>query len=352
MTTEDFNEKELADLLDAYMEQAADAKNAGPGIANAALTADLLREDVQTTQATPAFVATLSAQLRDAHASRTMPVWQRITQTLTELFKPAKGKTMTRLTWGLTVLCSVVATLLVVLLTQPRKLTTRQILAEAAEATSRRSGMVEHIIVEIRLKNLAENTETAYILEEWQAIGAAMDGNLITTGRATAHYAAGDDALTRPLSWAYETWDKACFLDLQDYPNIYRDANTDAAGCVSVEQTVRLYIPGPIGQPAEASPQAWISRLQASGDPLVYQKDTFNEQLVYRLSEVREDATLTLYVDRESYLPVGFVAQTPNYVLTQSVRIYEVKPQDAFSSDPFAWPPATLADGFQALPRP
>ncbi len=351
MKTKTPSEQDLADALDAYIEQVASNKPQRSDVAQSAWVADVLREDAEATHADPAFVAKLSAQLRTAHADRTASLWQRAIQSLKLLFKPTKGRTMTRLTWGLTVLCTVIVTLLTLLLLQPRTLPAQHILAQAAEATLREAGQVEHIVVETRLKDIAQNEETAYISEDWSAIGTTMDGYLITVERTTARYAAEDVALAQPVSWSYESWAKSCFLDLQSYPTIYYDPGADPEGCVNVEQTARLSIPSPVGQPVQASPQTWVSRLQVDMEDLIYQEDHFNHRPVYSLTDVYEDTTLTLYIDRETYRPLGFVAQTPNYVLTQTVLHYTVQSRDALPFDPFTWPPAPFAEDFQALPR-
>lgn len=368
MKPETTNEQELADWLDDYIErkskvtsQRSKVKNqiteSGQYLPNRtqASVTDMLLEDADVTRADPAFIAGLSTRLRDAYPASITTPWQRFKQALLHvgdtLFKPAKGKTMTRLTWGLTVLCTVIATLATVMLMQPTSLPAYQILAHAAEATSRQPGKVEHSVVETRFKSLATGEENAYLLEDWKRIGTTLDGNLTTVERTTAHYAADDVALTQPVSWAYETWVKTCFLDLRHYPVLYYDAGADTEGCITAEQAVRFFIPTPVGHYAEASPQTWISRLQSNADALAYHEDQFNNKHVFRLTEQRDAATLTLYIERESYQPVGFVAQTPNYVLTQIVHRYEVVSIDELAFDPFIWPPASLAEGFHAVPR-
>ena len=106
-----------------------------------------------------------------------------------------------------------------------------------------------------------------------------------------------------------------------------------------LDQAARIFIPGLGGQYAADSPQAWISRLQTNADALAYHEDQFAGQHVYSLIEQRGDDTLTLYVDRKSYQPVGFVAQTPDYTLTQIVHQYEVINVEDLPFDPFIWPP-------------
>lgn len=252
-----------------------------------------------------------------------------------------------RLTWGVTILCAVIATLIAVALLNPRALPADKILADSVAATSRAPGIIEHTILEIQLEKLDGDAATIVshtFVEDWQRIGDTLDGHLLTVERITARYAAGDSGQRVPLSWAYETWSQHCFLDLSDTPYVYRDPETDAHGCTTMGQIVQLTIPGAVFQAAEAGPQTWAGRLQVNPARIEDHKSTFQGKPVYSLTEQNPNATLTLYVDRKTYLPVGFVAETPEYRLTQIVHTYEIISPDSSAVDPFAWPPAAIAD--------
>jgi len=370
MMNKPLTEQEQVDRLDAYIDhqplvmsevnpseddgtrtprpQAAEMAAHRPN----AIVADALRKDATDIHAARPFVASLSEQLRERYATRKLTIWQRFARALSTQCNP-KGKTMTRLTWGLTVLTTVIVTLATVVLSQPRALPAERILAHAAEATLRQPGRVEHIVVETQFDNVATGEKVAYIIADWQRIDTTLDGHLTISEHTSARYAGDDDDLTLPLSWTYETWSTTCFLDLTDVPTIYRDPGTDEHGCIMLDQAARIFTPSWAGQIAADNPQAWISRLQTNTDALAYHaKNQFAGRPVYSLVEQRGGNTLTLYIDRETYQPVGFIAQTPDYTLTQIVHQYEILNAEDLAFDPFAWPPTTLAEGFQASPRP
>ena len=119
-----------------------------------------------------------------------------------------------------------------------------------------------------------------------------------------------------------------------------------------MEQAVRLFVPNPVAQYAETSPQVWINRFLQNPKALAYKTDTFQGRNVYSLTEHQGATTLTLYVNPSDYLPTGFVAQTSDYTFTQIVHHYEVVPLATLSFDPFAWPPIPLqSEPFQTFPR-
>jgi hypothetical protein len=163
---------------------------------------------------------------------------------------------------------------------------------------------------------------------------------------ATARYAVSDNLRTQPLSWAYETWSRRCFLDLATPA----DSATPAApvdragGCVSVEDAVHISLPGLLDQVAETSPQAWIGRLQVNAEDLKKETSAFNGRQVTSWIEFRREMTLTLHLNVDSYVPVGFVAETRSYRLTQTVHLYEIVDPESLPYDPFAWPPYPVAD--------
>ncbi len=350
MKTKQSDEKQLAERLDAYLEG---RRGAPPEIAEAACVAEILSGDAAEIRASAAFVETLSARLRAHHpAGEDRPQPQRTPALKRLLISDHKRSRLMRLTWGVTILATVVVTLLAVLLLQPRSLPADRLLAEAAEATTRRPGQVEHVVVETRLH--AQNGDPGvqgYVTEEWTRIGATLDGHLTAVEQVAARYPLTGTA--RPLSWSYESWPRRCYLDVRDYPRVYYDAGADAQGCVAVEDAVHLALPDPLAQAAEAGPHGWIGRLRADTAGLIPHKATFDGRRVYSLVEHRDAITLTLYLDRHDYLPVGFVAETPTYRLTQTVRRYEVVAPEALPGEPFAWPPASLTgEEVQFLLRP
>jgi hypothetical protein len=51
--------------------------------------------------------------------------------------------------------------------------------------------------------------------------------------------------------------------------------------------------------------------------------------------------TLTVYVDRQTYLPVGIVSAAPDLgaVFTQTILVYQVLDPKDVALNPFTWPP-------------
>jgi len=70
------------------------------------------------------------------------------------------------------------------------------------------------------------------------------------------------------------------------------------------------------------------------------------------LSFAEVDATtrFTLDVDPETAFPLGFVAQTPHYVLIQIVHIYALVASDGLESEPFTWLPLALSNAAESRP--
>lgn len=344
------DERRLAERFDDHLEGAG--APAGE-IAGAARVAGLLEEAATDLRADPAFVADLSARLWVRHPACAGSPEAGRPQGLRRLFISNRERSwLMRLTWGMTILATVVATLLVVLLLQPRALPADGLLAKAAAATVRCPGCVEHAVVETRLYAQADPAQVrGYVTEAWTRLGPTFDGHVTPVEQVAARYPLTDAA--RPLSWSYESWPRRCFFDLRDYPRVYYDTGADAQGCIDGESAVRLTLPDPLVHAAEAGPQGWIGRLRSGTAELTPHRATFDGRRVYGLIEHRDDITLTLYLDRRDYLPVGFVAETPTYRLTQTVRRYEVVAPEALPGAPFAWPPASLAGGeVQFLPRP
>jgi hypothetical protein len=373
MRRENQSERELAEKLCAYIEQKsergdnseADLTGAGSHedctaagaetisqLRSAAAIVDLLRDEGSGNMVDPAFIDALSArlqthaQMRGVNPGTAPSFWKKCRYLIARFtMVPHRRNLVMRLTWAMTIIVAVLATLSAVLVTRPTALPPDQILARASAATQLESEKVEHTVVETRFEKLAAGDREAvssYIAEDWRHIEATLDDRLITVERTSARYTVTDTERKHPISWAYETWSKRCFLDLADYPTIYRDAGTDEIGCLLIEEIVRLSIPGTLDEITEAGPRAWIGRLQVKPETLQYRTTTFEGENVYRVTEAHEGITLTLYLSRRDYLPVAFIAEAQGYRLTQIVEAYEVITREALSTDPFVWPPHTV----------
>lgn len=318
------------------------------------LLADLLSREAENTHVDPAFVETLSHRLHARHTSlrsvtpaSTSAGSSPLSRLKRLAIKAERRTPLMRLTWGMTIVLAVVATLGAVLLLQPRALPAERILARAATAGSREAGSVVHTVVETRLHIKDPDSiveDYGYISEDWRRIGAALDNSLVTIEHVSVHYPITDVQRAHPLSWSYQTWSERCFRDLQLGPqhNLASDATEES--CVTLDQAVELALPAPFGQAAEADPQTWISRLQVNADDLQKHKDSFQGQPVYRLVESQDNTTLTLYIDRQDYISVAFVADTLSFRLIQIVHTQEVLSPASLPFDPFIWPPQTLSD--------
>lgn len=297
------------------------------------------------------FVAALSVRLRERYITAPISTEHLLLQPSNPVQHLRKGKLLMRLSWGMTIVCTVLITLTLVLLIRPAMAPAKQILAKAADATARRPGMVEHIVVEnhltISLASAASEPVQFSIVEEWRQLAAAHDAAVITTARSTIHYAIADVQRQMPVSWAYESAARVCYLTRSNYPKITREPGSDSAGCIATSQSLRPFIPELAAPNIETGLQLWINRLQADIETLVYEQTTFFGKPAFSFSEKSDAGTFTLYIDPETTFPLGFVAHTPTYNLTQIVHIYEIIAADAVAETPFTWPPASLGNAFE-----
>lgn len=258
-----------------------------------------------------------------------------------------RNKLLMRLSWGMTVVCTVLITLAVVLALRPSMLPAKRILAGAAAATARRPGMVEHLVVESYLEITlasAPATREFYIVEAWRKLDAAPGGAAAITARSTIRYAIADVQRQMPVSWAYATVDKTCYLTRDRYGTVAAPPDADAMGCLPGDRGARLFIPELASPNIETDLQLWINRLQGEVETLVYEQTTFFGKPAFSFTEKQGAATFTLYVDPNTTYPLGFVARTPAYTLTQIIHIYEIVAAESLTEDPFVWPPVALGE--------
>lgn len=258
-----------------------------------------------------------------------------------------------RLSWRMTIVCTVLITLALVLVLRPTTLPAKRILANAAAATARRPGMMEHMVVENYLEITlasAPATREFYIVEVWRKLDAAPGNAVAITAHSAIRYAIADVQRQMPVSWAYATADKTCYLTRDRYGTIASPPDSDAAGCLFGTRDARLFIPELASPNIETDLQLWINRLQGEVATLMYEQTTFFGKPAFSLTEKQGTATFTLYVDPETTYPLGFVARTPVYTLTQIVHIYEVVAAESITEAPFVWPPVVLGEGLEIAP--
>jgi len=311
-----------------------------------------------------AFVAALSRRLQACYTtapvapSKTHACFDALSTAIKHL-RPARSRDMRgnkllmRLSWGMTIVCTVLITLALVLVLRPATLPAERILANAAAATARRPGMVEHMVVENYLEMTLASAPTArefYIVEEWRKLDAVQGGAVATTARSTIRYAIADVQRQMPVSWGYTAADKTCYLTRDRFGAIARLPDADAVGCLPGDRDARPFVPELASPNIETDLQLWINRLQGEVAALVYEQTTFFGKPAFSFTERQGTATFTLYIDPETTYPLGFVARTPVYTLTQIVHIYEIVAAESLPEAPFAWPPTALGEGFEVEP--
>lgn len=311
-----------------------------------------------------AFVEALSLRLQTGYTtapaipSKTRPRFDALATAINRL-RPARSsdvgrnKLLIRLSWGMTIVCTVLMTLALVLVLRPTMLPAERILANAAAATARRPGMVEHVVVENYLEITlasAPTTRDFYIVEEWRELEAVQGGAVATTARSTVRYAIADVQRQMPVSWAYAAADKTCSLTRDRYGVIAGPPDADAVGCLPGVSDTRLSIPELAAPNIETDLQLWINRLQGEVATLAYEQTTFFGKPAFSFTEKQGAATFTLYVDPETTYPLGFVARTPVYTLTQIVHVYEIVAAESLTEASFVWPPVALGEGFEIAP--
>lgn len=257
-----------------------------------------------------------------------------------------------------------------------------EVLARAADAMAAEPGQIEHWVMRLDFTPLVEGSSeigSGPIHEYWSRVGTTPDGRLTSVEFVDIGYR--EDDLSNPVSQGYCTSSRICTYDFEhpsaphrwwsNAENRWLDA--DSEGCITHAEPADND-PGPLAPYAGESLQVWIGRMQDNSDRIEFRQDRFEGRLVYSLAytEVTTQSatwhpadtgdpsseavvqaleeklsrdivvtyTTTLYVDRETFLPIGAVVISPDNIFTQIVLLYEVLDPDDLDFDPFAWPPA------------
>jgi hypothetical protein len=262
---------------------------------------------------------------------------------------------------------SALVALALLLVWTPTTLSAAEVLARAAGAVAAEPGQIEYLVLKVDVTDVdkdprsdgggLENT----IVELWNHIDVASDGRIAVVEFASTAYQASDTALEHPLWKGYQTPDQAC-AHVLDAPLPYVP---DLEDCITFDPDSGG--PGAAARYASESLQNWIARMQASDAEIEFQEGEFNDRPVYSLTylEVSQNvivssespegpgvvsaaytdvSTVTLYVDRETYLPVGRIHHSTypdgrSVSYTQTVLQYQVLEPAELDFDPFAWPP-------------
>lgn len=303
---------------------------------------------------------------------------QRLRRQLLESL-PREKTILSHRRWSFASFAGIAVTLLLALaltlLWTPRSPSVAEVLARAADAVAIVPGQIEYCVSKIDLAPIVSGTsETVYsnINEYWARTDTTPDGNLTSVEVAGNVYAADDVDRTRPLMQHYSTSSKLCWLDLDPSRPSRPNPGYDDEGCTSLYSTSTRNNPDPMAIHAGESFQDWINRMQANVEEIEFHEDTFNDRPVYSLtyrelgyraqSPITVNSTttgtvvawssesvprtvitytVTRYIDRETYLPVGGISISPDpyMVLTYTVLEYRVLNPTDLDSDPFVWPP-------------
>jgi hypothetical protein len=271
--------------------------------------------------------------------------------------------------WSLAgVALSLFIALAVTLLWSPRTLSAAEVLARAADAAAVNPGQIEYIVIKFDVSHSSDEQPTGMdntIVELWNHVAVNEDALLTVVEWAAIDYAASDTEFNHPLSQSYGTPALQCWETFDAYfPDV-----PELRDCITLDSVE----PGPAARQATESLQDWIARMQASEAEIEFHETEFADRPVYGLTYIEDNQhvivsadspggpgtitqaytsadTVTVYIDRETYLPVGKFQQnslpSPHPLedevtvsLTRTVLQYQVLNPDELDFDPFAWPP-------------
>lgn len=253
----------------------------------------------------------------------------------------------------------------------PRTLSAQQVLARAAKSTAVEAGQIVYQVY----------TSGGNLYREWQRLEVAPDGASVPVESMTLRYAKDDTAFKTPLEAVYSAPTRLCRMPADG-------AAVDALGCQTVAPEVAAPVESDAGsagpgyvetidtatreriqqalREAPDAPEAaslplvesipeQIEHLQSSANTVNVVQAQFAERPVYAITESPENTrpdedafTRTLYVDQESFLPVGVTytsgSGSDDASATWNILVLEFRILDAgtLDFDPFAWPPANL----------
>ncbi len=262
------------------------------------------------------------------------------------------------------------ALLLILTLTlvwSPRTLSASEVLARAAEAVAVTPGQIVHFVSEVHVKtNTVQPPQNLYgaITEYWVRTGTTSEGQMTSVEVVSTVYLTDDVSLSQPLRHYYSTPNQLCSyspthtLALTITQNQINCAPLDTRG------------PDPMAIYAGESFQDWIDRLRRNLTDIAVTETLFNGRPAYNLTYresghqaqfpiavtptafvVTQEGDLmaraivtditTLYIDRETYLPIGVISQDPdtNVIFTHHISDYHVIDPHTLNFDPFIWPP-------------
>jgi hypothetical protein len=250
-----------------------------------------------------------------------------------------------------------------------------EVLARAADTVAAAPGQVTYVVSKLEVEEIdpgaGDIAKMVYsgIIEYWSRAGTVPDGRLTSVEIAGSIYAPGDAALSQPRIQHYSTLSRLCARSLD--PSVPPPLDLNDGDCIILSAPAGRD-PDPMAIYAGERFQHWIARMRANVEAIEFRDGRFNEHPVYSLT-YREAGhatqspitvnntttgtlvfwggrsvpntvisyTVTLYIDRETYLPVGVISRSsdPDLLFTQTILEYQVLDRKDLDFDPFVWPP-------------
>lgn len=278
------------------------------------------------------------------------------------LSKPPKYTVYIRRRWliaGVAVVLALVLALVIVW--NPLAPSAAEVLACTADAVAIGPGYIEHIVFKNKEEKVVSGSSVMLDrdISEYWARTAVTTGNRLTTVEVRGTIYGADDAkLVHPLAQIYCSPIKFCYRSLDaSVPDL---PNANSEGCIVYETPARND-PGPFARYKGEGVHEWIDRMQDNVERIEFQDTSFNDRPVYSLtyhdtfielntnqgvesaSRTTVTYTATLYIDHETYLPVGYISKVSDasggsMIATQTILQYEVLEIKNLDFDPFAWP--------------
>lgn len=266
----------------------------------------------------------------------------------------------------------------------PRTLSAQQVLARAAKSTAVEAGQIVYQVY----------TSRGNLYREWQRLEVAPDGASVPVEIMTIRYAKDDTAFEIALEAVYSAPTRVCravfgesnptgdelgcqtitprvvpdpvVLDPVAAPVETGSGSADSGYTEAIDPAVREEIekslreapdaPGTPDVPVVETVREQIEQLQGSADTVNVVQAQFEQRSVYAITEsqsaIRPDeeaVTRTLYIDRSTFLPVGYSytskgSSDDEVPTTWNILVLEYRILDAedLDFDPFAWLPVGL----------
>lgn len=238
-----------------------------------------------------------------------------------------------------------------------------KVLARAVDAIAVAPGQIEHIVFKwdvIPDSTSDPSGHSSGITEAWTRIDTMPEGYLAAVETAGTTYPPDDTSLTQPLYQAYYSPSMQCYRGLT--PSFSELNMPESEQCLTFDTSPE---PNSSVRYSDESPQDWINRMQNNVENIEVNEEQFNGHPVFSLTYQSQERhtvisadgtdtpatiesaitpdTVTLYVDRETYHPVG-QTQTMFYdehtfTTTLIILSYQVLDAIDLEHDPFTWPP-------------